>query len=480
MIKIKDEFKTNPKSTLKTEKELCQHEIETLQFKMGDFSLVPTSKSAKKAEKSHSSLRNEKDFNDLLEICPYWADVHKKKILFLYKEGMHTQAIDSAKKLASYDLLAPDETDYLLGRLSLASGQLNIGKKYIDQCARSNPEDRRALALRRTFKAFDSRLADCEKKLLLKDSVLALENLLGIISNFSFSSNSTECPSIFSLDDLKLIYDDDFAISSKNTGSLIWGGYKLDILKLQCTKMAKRKQFDEGMKACQEAAKLDKSQNSKAFYLLKEAELFSTNKKIDDALRKLKEAQKEDNGPLRKEINEMISKLEKENKERMKVRYYDLLDLNKDASPSEIKKAYNRAVRVNHPDKLVSPTKEESEIALEKMAEINLAYETLSDPKKRQQYDAGFDPNDPNSANQHGGFSHGGHGGGGGNVHFEGGGFGFNIDDILSQMHKQQNQQRNTYNHYGGSRGGGGAKRQQQQQQQGGHRGYSQFFHEDL
>lgn len=490
---IEAELKTTPSSALKAEKELCSSEIEALQFKMGDFTASSSSKASKKAEKAFSSLSSENDYKALLEVCPFWTDVHKKKIIFLFNKAKYTEAIDAARKLASYDLLSPDETDYILGRLYLASGQLKLGRKYIDQCARNNPEDRRALALRRTFKAMDARLLECEKKLLLKDSVLALEGLLEIVADGNGGSGSSAKSSsftlshdghpsgvlsIFSEDDLKTIYDPDF----KSTGSLIWGGYKLDILKLQCTKMAKRKQFDEGMKACQEAAKLDKSSNAKAFYLVKEAELFSNNGKKDDALKKLKEATAENNdSSLGKEISEKMKKLEKEVKERMKVKYYDLLGLTKDASTSEIKKAYNRAVRVNHPDKLNSPTKEEADKALEKMAEINLAYETLSDPKKRQQYDAGFDPNDPNAANQqYSSFTtHHSPGGGFGG----GGGFGFNMDDIIAQMQQQQNQQqRNTYNyHHGGSRGGRGGQRQQQHQGgRGGQRGYSQFFHEDL
>ncbi|TQR32974.1 DnaJ family protein [Campylobacter sp. MIT 99-7217] len=60
---------------------------------------------------------------------------------------------------------------------------------------------------------------------------------------------------------------------------------------------------------------------------------------------------------------------------------YETLDINKNASADEIKKAYRRLARKYHPD----INKEKG--AEEKFKEINAAYEILSDPKKKAQYD---------------------------------------------------------------------------------------------
>lgn len=60
---------------------------------------------------------------------------------------------------------------------------------------------------------------------------------------------------------------------------------------------------------------------------------------------------------------------------------YKTLELNEDASPQEIKKAYRRLAKKYHPD--VNKSKE----AEEKFKEINGAYEILSDEKKKAQYD---------------------------------------------------------------------------------------------
>lgn len=63
--------------------------------------------------------------------------------------------------------------------------------------------------------------------------------------------------------------------------------------------------------------------------------------------------------------------------------YYEILGIQKGAGEDEIKKAYKKKARENHPD-LHPDNVEECE---EKMKEINEAYAVLSDPERRQRYD---------------------------------------------------------------------------------------------
>ena len=56
------------------------------------------------------------------------------------------------------------------------------------------------------------------------------------------------------------------------------------------------------------------------------------------------------------------------------------------ASQSEIKKAYRTLAARYHPDK--HKDNELEDLAREKLAQLNEAYETLKDPRKRADYDA--------------------------------------------------------------------------------------------
>ncbi len=96
--------------------------------------------------------------------------------------------------------------------------------------------------------------------------------------------------------------------------------------------------------------------------------------------------------------------------------YYEILGVERSASAEEIKKTYRRLAKQYHPDF----NKDDPE-AEKKFRDIKEAYETLSDPQKREQYDrfghqAGFER-------------------GSGGFEGFGGGFGFGgIDEIFEQF----------------------------------------------
>lgn len=62
--------------------------------------------------------------------------------------------------------------------------------------------------------------------------------------------------------------------------------------------------------------------------------------------------------------------------------YYEILGVTRGASDEELKKAYRKLALQHHPDK--NPN---NKVAEEKFKEVSEAYDTLSNPKKRQMYD---------------------------------------------------------------------------------------------
>lgn len=114
-----------------------------------------------------------------------------------------------------------------------------------------------------------------------------------------------------------------------------------------------------------------------------------------------------------------------------KKNYYEILGVDKKATPDEIKSAYRKLAMKYHPDR-----NQGDAAAAEKFKEINEANETLSDEQKRAAYD--YELEHPGMGGFGGGFGGGGFSGG-----FE------DISDIFSSF-------------FGGGFGGGSARAQQQ------------------
>jgi len=73
--------------------------------------------------------------------------------------------------------------------------------------------------------------------------------------------------------------------------------------------------------------------------------------------------------------------------------YYTTLGISKNASDAEIKAAYRKMAMKHHPDRGGDE---------KKFKEVNTAYETLSDPQKKQMIDMGVDPNSQHTSYRQG------------------------------------------------------------------------------
>lgn len=192
------------------------------------------------------------------------------------------------------------------------------------------------------------------------------------------------------------------------------------------------KSYKKAIPFCDEALTL----NENSLYgLLSKAHAHMEAENFDAAIGSLNKAK--EHHPGAQQISQLLQKAQVELKRSKTKDYYKVLGLTRDADEVQIKGAYRKMIKLHHPDKAhkLGITKEDAE---RKMAQVNEAYEVLSDPELKARYDQGDDPNDHEQQRQHPfqgspfqGFGHGGGGNpfgghsGGQQFNFKFGGQGF-------------------------------------------------------
>ena len=110
------------------------------------------------------------------------------------------------------------------------------------------------------------------------------------------------------------------------------------------------------------------------------------------------------------------------NKDWLEKDFYATLGVGKDVTPEELKKKYRKLARELHPDKNPGDSQAEA-----KFKEVSEAYDVLSDPTKRKEYD------EARTLFAGGGFPGGGFGGYGGGGGFGGGQYNVNVEDLFGE-----------------------------------------------
>uniref|UniRef100_A0A8C7CZM7 DnaJ (Hsp40) homolog, subfamily C, member 3b n=1 Tax=Oncorhynchus kisutch TaxID=8019 RepID=A0A8C7CZM7_ONCKI len=152
------------------------------------------------------------------------------------------------------------------------------------------------------------------------------------------------------------------------------------------------------------------------------AEAFILNQDYEKAVEDYQEAREFD--MENNEIREGLERAQKLLKLSRKRDYYKILGVNRSANKQEIIKAYRKLAQQWHPDNFREEAKKKE--AEKRFIDIASAKEVLTDPEKRQKFDSGEDPLDPESQ-QGGGGGQGGQGRpfhfnpfeSGGNYHFK-------------------------------------------------------------
>jgi len=181
----------------------------------------------------------------------------------------------------------------------------------------------------------------------------------------------------------------EFDPNNKNFNSIILGNRAL------CYK--KQNKLMEALKDSNESLKLNP--NYVTGYI-RRGRIYNEYKMYDDAKNDFQKAKELDPNNLDAEnlMKEAIN-----NNDRARNRdYYKILGVDKNASADEIKKAYRKMALKYHPDRNAE-SEESKTIAQRKFQDINDAYAVLSDPKKKQMFDMGCDPLNPENASGPGG-----------------------------------------------------------------------------
>ena len=115
---------------------------------------------------------------------------------------------------------------------------------------------------------------------------------------------------------------------------------------------------------------------------------------------------------------EGLETAQKRQKQASKRDYYKILGLKRNCKKKDVAKAYRKLAQKWHPDNFQDET--EKKKAEKKFMDIAAAKEVLSDPEKRQKFDHGEDPLDPEDQQRANNPFHGG----GQQFHFQGNPFG--------------------------------------------------------
>lgn len=87
------------------------------------------------------------------------------------------------------------------------------------------------------------------------------------------------------------------------------------------------------------------------------------------------------------EVQTLLEHAQNKLKRQQSSDYYDILDIDRNASLANIKKAYRQLALIHHPDKNSNAPPNEISEQQEIFKTVSVAYEVLSNPQKRAHYD---------------------------------------------------------------------------------------------
>ncbi|EIE84321.1 hypothetical protein RO3G_09031 [Rhizopus delemar RA 99-880] len=250
----------------------------------------------------------------------------------------------------------------------------------VKQCLHYDPEQKQCKTLFRQMKRFQKDLQKVMDSKQQQRFATAFNTLVGTVAKKGLVSE---------LDEPFDALETDMKVKGRLPKKL-----HLTCFELACQLAAQQKDTDRINTWCSATLKIDPN-NSDALASMGENKL--NNNDFEGAVHDLEKAY-EATGQQDHRIRQLLHKAQQLLRQSKKRDYYKILDVSRDADPRAIKKAYRKKAQEWHPDKY-SGDLDKTQVE-NKMAEINQAYEVLSDPEKKEQFDNGFDPYDPEAGSQ--------------------------------------------------------------------------------
>ncbi|WBW73947.1 TPR domain protein, DNAJC7 family [Schizosaccharomyces osmophilus] len=294
--------------------------------------------------------------------------------------GLALNALDRLHRRLDSAAKPPALWSYLEARVYICQNDLSQAQKIALGFLRENPRNVEALVLRGQVLYYSGENA---KAVTHFQEALKLDPDCASAKTFFKRVRSLENTKSQGNDAFKQgKLDEAYELYSKALG--IDGENKFTNAKLymnRATVLLKLKKPEEALKDSDNALEID---SGYVKGLKTRAKAHEALEQWEDAVQDIQSAINLDAGDssLRQELH----RLQLEFKKSQRKDHYKILGVSKEASDTEIKKAYRKMALVYHPDKNAGDEKAEA-----KFKEVGEAYGILSDPESRRRYDSGAD-----------------------------------------------------------------------------------------
>eukprot|EP00041_Stephanoeca_diplocostata_P008263 m.120660 g.120660 ORF g.120660 m.120660 type:complete len:486 (+) comp17246_c0_seq1:257-1714(+) len=303
-------------------------------------------------------------FTQAIEVSPSYEPLRMLRAQAYQKSGQTGEAIGDvsrAAKLKSGNV----EAFLLLSRLHYATGARNEALTQIRECVKLDADHKEAFKFYKKLKKFNKIMDKIDDNLGKNRFAEAVKNI----------EKAKE------IEASEGVYQNEFHTKLSNA-----------LLKLGKT--------EEALASCNAALAYNERNVD---VLMTRAEIRESNFEYEEAIADIKKAMEFEDSSQR--LKEKLQRYEKGLKQSLKRDYYKILGLPRNCDKKAINKAYRTLAQKWHPDKF-SDEKEKEEA--EKMfMDIAAAKEVLSDKDKRNIFDSGDDPLDPEVQQQRNQQGHG-------------------------------------------------------------------------